>query len=169
MSTPHRHRATAASPPIARAPCDSPRMKLAGSMIMLGLALAACGGSKTTATPKAATCEDAAAHAEAVVAADTSMPNAAEMAGPIRGLVADHCAADGWSADVIACITASPTHDALHGCLHTLTEDQHAKFHAAVEATMGAEGHDHMMMKDAPAGAPPPPDSTQNDPCGGGE
>lgn len=144
-------------------------------MIMLGLALAACGGSKTTATPKAATCADAAVHAVEVVGADTSMPNAAEMAGPIGGLVAEHCPLDGWSAEVITCITASPTHDALHGCLHTLTEDQHAKFHAAVEGMMGADHHDMMMKGEmAPgAGAPPPPDSTRspapNDPCGGGE
>lgn len=128
--------------------------------------LAACGGSQKPKTAAAPTCADAAAHAEGVLAADQA---AAAMAPMVSGLVAERCPADGWSPDVIACITGAATHDALHQCIHALTPEQHDRFHAAMEAQGGGEH----MMKEQEGDAMPPPSPARSkaptDPCGGDE
>jgi hypothetical protein len=84
------------------------------------LTIAACyhGGAE----PPSPTCTDAAEHVRALI----EPPGA--RAGRIRDVVAERCAADGWSAEVRACVVATPSLRQPQHCKAKLTAAQRAAF-----------------------------------------
>ena len=88
------------------------------------LTIAACyhGGAE----PPAPTCTDAAEHVRALI--DLQGPQGAQGArgGGIRDVIAERCAADGWSAEVRACVVATPSLRQPQHCKAKLTAAQRA-------------------------------------------
>jgi hypothetical protein len=138
--------------------------------VLLGLALAACGGgSKSLATPKgeSTTC---AAVADAMLAPLTEgkeqtkamLDKKEELAKTIRA----RCDEDAWNEQARGCFTSAKTLEAVDGCSAQLTDDQRTK----LNATFGGP-----PPEAEPAGAPPaePPKAMKSrkagDPCDGGE
>ncbi len=136
----------------------------------LGLAMATvaavgCGGSQKSSSAGAATpsCASAAANAgaqlRAVAAAsgEAGAAEEAEQAAPLlEKVLAERCAADGWSAELIDGI-ATADEASMESCKAKMTDAQLE----AIGAQMAREGG----APDAEPAPPPPPD----DPCGGGE
>ena len=112
-----------------------------------GLALAfaiagtiGCGGSSKTATAKTSTCADAAANTRATY---MGSPGAEEAtADMMSAVIAERCAADGWSAEAITCMATSSEQE-MAACPDKLTQDQRDKFAEAVNAAPPANEFDN--------------------------
>jgi hypothetical protein len=134
--------------------------------VLFVLVLAACGGSKPTATPKGES-TSCAAVADAMLAPLTDgkeqtkamLDKKEELAKTIR----TRCDEDTWTDPVRGCFTSAKTLEAVDACSGQLTDDQRTK----LNATFGG----------APEAAPPPPAEAPKamksrkagDPCDGGE
>ena len=103
-------------------------MKLTGllsvSMIAIG-----CGGSspRATTTPKAATCEAAAANNERVILAmgKEQGQDMAAYATAGRETFAEHCGPDAWPQEIITCAAGAADAEAIQACVEGLGPEQH--------------------------------------------
>jgi hypothetical protein len=117
----------------------TPMKRLTVIAMAAGLALAGCSkkSSSTTPDPKekeevqeepevaaGPTCDDAADKIEVLLRAEMSDRIDGDQITELRGVVASHCASDGWSAEAIACISGAESGDQIEGCEDTLTKEQ---------------------------------------------
>lgn len=124
------------------------------------LVIVGCGGGGQPATPKdpiasppppRSECSLAAEHAAGVVLTFKDAPKASK--DELAKLFEDHCTADAWAADAIACWKTIAVEPDAKKCVSLLTRDQHDKVFAAFRARSG----DSDPAPDIPVEAPPPP------------
>ncbi len=152
--------------------------RLSLSMMLVGaLATAACGGgskatvadpgdSKGSGDAASVTCDDAGGNLGGLMSAQLA-PIAPDLTeadrAEITRLTIESCAADGWSAELIACSAVMTSLESDEACNALLTEAQKEAFGArvgpVVQRIMGAPG----------GGAAEAPSDLAADPCEGGE
>lgn len=114
--------------------------------LLLVLALAGCwrGSSEAGAEEpvavrvKGASCDEASANAQRVIAGSEDKELAAR-AEPLAGIIRRRCAVDGWSMELRRCVTGAPAFADLDGCENLATEQQRAKLQRDVEVFEIAE------------------------------
>ncbi len=154
--------------------------KLGMIVIAMGL-LAACGGAQKGSTKDA--CGAAAANIGDIFRREVAgeAEGMAAMIPEMQQLFADHCVADRWSAEAIACMRKAGDHAALEACEPHVTKAQQDALKADLDARMrgsdaskgdammapGGGGGDAEGGSGASSGDNPCGDGA--DPCGGGE
>lgn len=113
--------------------------------LLLVLALAGCwrGGVEAAEEPAparvtGATCDEASANAQRVIAASEDRDLAAR-AAPLAEIVRRRCGVDGWSMELRRCVTGAPVFADLDGCEKLATEPQRAKLQRDIEVFEIAE------------------------------
>lgn len=141
-----------------------------GVLLIAGL-LAACKGKSapTTATanarpePAGGACGATAEHVTGLMKAQLGGALADEDWPKVTAILDQHCRADGWSGEAMACMDAATDEESFRGCGDKLTEEQNdavkEQFQREIDPLMRHPESDGMTQ-----GAPPP-----DDPCGGGE
>lgn len=152
--------------------------KLGMIVIAVGVVLGGCGGSQKGSAKDA--CGAAAANIGEIFKREVAgeVEGMAQMIPEMQQLFADHCVADRWSPEAIACMQKAGDHAALEACEPTITKAQQDALKADLEAKMsGASGGKGDMMMEAPGGGDAEggsggggdPCGDGADPCGGGE
>lgn len=154
-----------------------PPMNKLGMAVLIAGALVGCGGAQKGSSTKDA-CMTAATNVGSIFKR--------EMGGEVQGIdealpkiqqvFADHCVADKWSPDAIACIGGAADHVGLDACEPKITKAQQDAIKADMEGVLG--GMKGMGGDEATQAAPgggeggggaPDGDGATSDPCGGGE
>lgn len=161
------------------APCEDAAMNKLGMIaIVVGAVLGGCGGAQKGSAKDA--CGAAAANIGDIFKREVAGEGEgmAQMVPELQQLFADHCVADKWSPEAIACMQKAGDHAALEACEPTITKAQQDALKADVEAKMNAaQGGKEDMMMQAPGGGDAEGGSGGGgggegdgaDPCGGGE
>ena len=157
-----------------------PMSKLGMFAIVMAAVVGGCGGSQKGSTKDA--CGAAAANIGEIFKREVAgeVEGMAQMIPEMQQLFADHCVADRWSPEAIACMQKAGDHAALEACEPTITKAQQDALKADLEAKMNAaSGGKGDMMMQAPGGGDAEggsggggggdPCGDGADPCGGGE
>jgi len=132
------------------------------TFIIAALAFAGCGGKKADSSR----CTEVAAAAVdgmlKQIVTSPQMPADAkasiqERGDKLKGVIANRCAQDGWSADVMDCYAKATSMPDIRTCRGKLPADQSGKLQAEEMAAMGAGMAPHGAM---PPATPPPPAPT---------
>ena len=141
--------------------------KLGMIVIAMGVGLGGCGGSQKGSAKDA--CGDAAANIGEIFKREVvgEVEGMAQMIPEMQRVFADHCVADRWSGEAIACMRKAGDHKALEACEPTITKAQQDSLKADIEATMnaGAGGKGDMMMQAPGGGAARPPGAASATAC----
>jgi len=155
--------------------------------IIVGGALAACGGKQraTTAEAPPTPCRSAATHLSDLMRGEVGAMLDEKDWPKVAATFDARCTNDGWAPEVVACMQAAAHGPEIDACADKLTEGQNAAMKAAVEADLAPLIKEGAMRKGSEeptadgameggrggptAGAPPAPAPPSGDPCGGGE
>lgn len=158
-----------------------PMIKLGMFAIVMVAVIGGCGGSQKGSAKDA--CGAAAANIGEIFKREVAgeAEGMTQLIPELQQLFADHCVADKWSGEAIACMQKAGDHQALEACEPHITKAQQDAVKADVEAKMNAAagGKGDMMMQ-APGGGDAEggsgggggggdPCGDGADPCGGGE
>ena len=160
-----------------------PMIKLGMFAIVMVAVIGGCGGSQKGSAKDA--CGAAAANIGEIFKREVAgeAEGMTQLIPELQQLFADHCVADKWSGEAIACMQKAGDHKALEACEPYITKAQQDAVKADVEAKMNAAagGRGDMMMQ-APGGGSDDAEGGSGggggggdpcgdgaDPCGGGE
>ena len=154
--------------------------KLGMFAIVVAAVVGGCGGSQKGSAKDA--CGAAAANIGEIFKREVAgeVEGMAQMIPEMQQVFADHCVADRWSPEAIACMQKASDHVALEACEPTITKAQQAALKADLEAKMNAASGGKGDMMQAPGGGDAEggsgggggggdPCGDGADPCGGGE